>query len=99
MLASRGDYSIRLAALAGDQQPLDDACPCRVCSRYSRAYLRHLAVTGELSVLRLLSIHNLTYTLRLMAGVRDAIADGRFAAFREEVEAGRESTQSGEGLP
>lgn len=89
VLSRLGDYSIRRAALAQDDEPIDPSCPCLACRRYSRAYLRHLRVTGELLGHRLLSIHNLTYTLGVLVGARRAIAEGRFAAFRDEVSSAR----------
>lgn len=85
VFTSSGDFSVRLAGLAGDERPLDPECECLTCLRYSRAYLRHLAVTGELSVHRLLTIHNLQYTLGLMARAREAITAGRFVEFREQT--------------
>jgi queuine tRNA-ribosyltransferase len=68
-----GDYSIKRAEFAADDRPLEEGCDCHTCRRYSRAYLRHLKGTGELSAQRLLSIHNLRYTMRLMKAVRAAI--------------------------
>ena len=63
-------------------EPLDPSCPCYACRHFSRAYLRHLFLARELTVYRLLTLHNLTYYLGLMAGLRAAIAAGTFAAFR-----------------
>jgi queuine tRNA-ribosyltransferase len=91
VLTGSGDFSIRRAEFTDDPEPLDPACPCRTCSNHSRAYLRHLMVTGELLVYRLLSIHNLTYTLGVMDGAREALADGRFEAFRSDLTAARRS--------
>ena len=59
---------MRRAEFAGEAGPIDPDCPCLTCRRYSLGYLRHLRVTGELLGHRLLSIHNLTYTLGLLAG-------------------------------
>ncbi len=84
-----GDYSIKRAEFAEDGRPLEEGCDCITCSRYSRAYLRHLKRTGELSAQRLLSIHNLRYTMRLMDGVRVAISQDRFEEFRAERTARR----------
>jgi queuine tRNA-ribosyltransferase len=89
VLSHDGDYSIRRAEFAGDPAPIDEACPCLTCRTYSRGYLRHLRVTGELLGHRLLSIHNLTYTLGVLAGARRAVAEGAFAAYREQVTARR----------
>jgi queuine tRNA-ribosyltransferase len=89
VLTRSGDFSIRRAEFAEDPGPLDGDCPCRTCRNHSRAYLRHLHMTGELLVHRLLSIHNLTYTLGVLEGAREAITDGRYESFRSEVAAAR----------
>ncbi|MCP4245757.1 MAG: tRNA-guanine transglycosylase, partial [bacterium] len=89
VFTGRGDYSIKRAEFAQDDRPLEEGCDCHTCSRYSRAYLRHLKGTGELSAQRLLSIHNLRYTMRLMASVRRAIEDDRFEELLTERTAQR----------
>ncbi len=76
-----GDFSIRRSELAAAAEPLDAACPCPTCRRYSRAYLRHLFTTRELAGLRLLTLHNLAYTLELMRRAREAISSGSFREF------------------
>lgn len=81
VITSLGDYNIRLAGFAEDGGPLDPDCPCPTCRIYPRGYLRHLAVTKELSLARLLSVHNLVATHRLLEGARSAISEGRFADF------------------
>lgn len=88
-LTRNGDLSIQRAEWAGDGRPLDEACTCPTCRRYSRGYLRHLHTTKEPTGNRLLTLHNLTYTFDLMAGIRQAIATGRFAEFRAGVLAAR----------
>jgi queuine tRNA-ribosyltransferase len=93
VLSRLGDYSIRRAEFANDDRPIDPDCPCLTCSRYTRGYLRHLRVTGELLGHRLLSIHNLSYTLGVLAGARAAIARGEFQAYREGLAEARR-TQS-----
>lgn len=85
VLTPAGDFNLRRAEFAADSRPLDEACPCLACRTHSRAYLRHLLITRELSVLRLVSIHNLTYTFGLLAGARRAIAAGSYADFHREV--------------
>jgi queuine tRNA-ribosyltransferase len=82
---SRGLLVIRNAAHARASDPLDPGCPCYTCRHFSRAYLRHLFLARELTVYRLLTLHNLTYYLGLMAGLRAAISAGTFAAFRRAV--------------
>ena len=89
VLSRDGDFSIKRAEWADDDSPIDAECPCVACRRYSRGYTRHLFSTGELLGLRLLSIHNLTYTLDLMRRIREAIAEGSFTTFRDEVVARR----------
>ena len=84
-----GDFSIKRAEFAADDRPIESGCDCLTCVRYSRAYLRHLKATGELSAQRLLSIHNLRYTMRLMADVRTAIEERRFEDFVAERTARR----------
>jgi queuine tRNA-ribosyltransferase len=82
---SRGPVTIRHAAHRRAAEPLDAECPCYTCREFSRAYLRHLYLARELVVYRLLTLHNLTYYLRLMADVRAAIGTGTFAALRRTV--------------
>ena len=76
---------IRNATHARAPEPLGPGCPCYTCRHFSRAYLRHLFLARELTVYRLLTLHNLTYYLGLMAGLRAAISAGTFAAFRRAV--------------
>ena len=75
-----GRLNLRNAVHARDDRPLDAACPCPTCARWSRGYLRHLLVVGEPTVWRLCSIHNLTFVLGLMESARTAIASGSLAA-------------------
>ncbi len=81
---TKGRVVIKNAAFARDPGPLDEACGCYTCRHYSRAYLRHLFVSREILAYRLLTLHNLYYYLELMAGMRQALAQGQFAAFRRE---------------
>jgi queuine tRNA-ribosyltransferase len=71
-----------------DPRPLEEGCPCPACRR-SRAYIRHLFMAGEMLGPVLLSIHNLTYYQRLLAGARAAIESDGFAAYRAEKLAGK----------
>lgn len=84
-LTRTGDFNINRVELASDQGPLDSTCGCLTCSRYSRAYLRHLVRMNELSSHRLLTIHNLTYIVELINGARDAIEAGAFDVYIESV--------------
>ena len=85
VLTSQGRLQIRNAAFADDATPLDPACGCHVCGRWSRAYVRHLLQVGEPTALRLLTWHNLAWTLALILRTRVAIETGTFAAVRREV--------------
>jgi len=90
LYTSRGRVNIRNAKYRQDEGPLDPACTCYTCRNHSRAYLRHLFQSGEPSVLRLLTLHNLTFYFRLLAETREAIANqcylDYYSAFREKVE-------------
>jgi queuine tRNA-ribosyltransferase len=88
---SRGRLNIKNAAWATDARPLDEACACAVCRRHSRAYLRHLYVTGEMLGAVLLSHHNLAFFLDTMRRVRQAIRSGEFTRFRREFLEGIDS--------
>ena len=69
-----------------DARPIDERCTCACCAGgYSRAYLRHLYLAGEILVLRLLSLHNLHWYGEIVAGARAAIAEGRYAEWAREV--------------
>jgi queuine tRNA-ribosyltransferase len=85
VLTDRGRIQIRNAAFAADDGPLDPACPCDVCGRYSRGYLRHLLQVGEPAALRLLTWHNLAWTLRLVSRAREAIGAGALDALRRDI--------------
>jgi len=85
VLSRFGDYSIKRAEWVRDGGPLEPDCPCPTCTRYQRGYLRHLHITGEQLGARLLTLHNLTYTFRLLAGIRGSIREGQFAAHRARV--------------
>jgi queuine tRNA-ribosyltransferase len=77
-----GPVTIKQAQWTRDAGPLDAACGCYTCRRFSRAYLRHLFLAEELLAYRLLTLHNVSFYLELMARMREAIAAGRFDAFR-----------------
>lgn len=81
---SRGRINIKNARWASDPGPLDEACACAVCRRHSRAYLRHLFMSGEMLSSILLTHHNLAFFLDTMRRVRQAIRSGDFRKFRRE---------------
>lgn len=85
----RGTVNIKNARHADDPRPLDADCTCPACRNYSRAYLHHVFRAGEIISSMLLTWHNLHYYQELMAGLRDAIAAGRLAAFVAAFHAAR----------
>jgi queuine tRNA-ribosyltransferase len=76
LFTSQGKISIKNARYASDESPLDPACPCKVCSRYSRAYLRHLYSSNEVLAMVLNTVHNLSYYLDTIRSVRHSIKLG-----------------------
>jgi queuine tRNA-ribosyltransferase len=80
-----GRINIKGAAHARDERPVDLECGCYTCRQFSRAYLRHLYVAGEILGLRLNTIHNLHYYLDLMRQARQAIEAGRFALWKDST--------------
>jgi len=81
LFTSEGRITIKNARYAGDEGPLDPQCGCKVCARYSRAYLRHLYAANELLAQTLNTIHNLAFYLDTMRKARRAIEHGEFAKF------------------
>lgn len=82
-LTPGGRLHLHNAQHAADLAPLDEGCPCPACRGYSRAYLRHLFKAGEMLGPRLLSLHNVTFMVRLVRAMREAILEDRFAAWSE----------------
>ncbi|MFK7872751.1 MAG: tRNA guanosine(34) transglycosylase Tgt [Oligoflexales bacterium] len=87
LFTSEGRLNIRNARFRHDQEPLDANCECSTCTTYSRAFLRHLFVAGELTALRLFTVHNITYYLKLMERVRQSIENDTFAELVKEIQA------------
>ncbi len=85
ILTDAGRIHLRNTEFELDAGPLDPACSCPVCQRWSRAYLRHLLRVGEPTSARLLTIHNLHWCLELMRRCRQAIRLGQFDVLRAEV--------------
>lgn len=84
-LTRDGDLSMKRAEWVADEAPIEQGCPCIACRRYSRGYIRHLVNTHELLASRLLTLHNLTYTYRLMDDIRSNIVSGSFESFHKAV--------------
>jgi queuine tRNA-ribosyltransferase len=85
-LTRLGPLVVKQARFRDDERPIDDACQCACCAvGYSRAYLRHLYMAGEILSLRLLSLHNLHFYGELTAGARRAIEEGRLGAWSRGI--------------
>lgn len=79
-----GKIVIKNSAYRLDENPVDKDCDCYTCRNYSRAYLRHLFMAGEILASRLNTVHNLYYFIRLMKDIRQAIFEDRFLQFRKD---------------
>jgi len=84
LFTRHGTITIKNARYTDDPLPPDPDCTCPTCRRHSRAYLRHLFVSGEMSAAALNTVHNLHFYLDTMRAIRKAIESGRFSAFRRE---------------
>jgi queuine tRNA-ribosyltransferase len=84
LLTRHGVLVIKNARYAEDRRPPDPDCGCYTCRHASRAYLRHLYTSGEMTAATLLTVHNLYFYLDLMAKIRDAIGFGSFGKLRQE---------------
>jgi queuine tRNA-ribosyltransferase len=84
-LTWEGRLNLRNARFARDARPLDEGCGCPACTRFTRAYLRHLVTQHEILGLRLLSLHNLRFVTDLVAAARQAIERGGFRTWREDA--------------
>lgn len=87
VFSSEGRLSIKNTRYARDEGPLDPACECAVCRRYSRAYLRHLFTAGEMLAATLATYHNLYFYLDTLRKIRQAIPAGNFRSFLSRVRA------------
>jgi len=88
VFTSEGRLVIKNARYARDERPLDPSCPCQVCRRYSRSYIRHLFVVGEMLAGILATHHNLYFYLDTLRKVGQAIESGTLGEFRSRVRAG-----------
>ena len=79
-----GKLVIRNAQYAKDFRPIDAHCDCYACQNFSRAYIRHLLKANEVLGIRLTTIHNLRYLIRLMEEIRTAILEGYFQEYRQQ---------------
>ncbi len=83
LLTAQGRINLRNARFADDPGPIEEGCDCATCGQFSRAYIRHLLKANEILGLRLATVHNLRFVLRLMSEIRQSILDGTFLAFKE----------------
>ena len=93
LFTSFGKINIKSAKFINDHAPIDPACQCYTCKRYSRGYLNHLFKARELTFFRLASLHNLHYYLNLMKEMREAIEVGEFAKFKRNFYAKRSADE------
>jgi queuine tRNA-ribosyltransferase len=84
-MTSAGRFQAKSAVHADLDEPLDASCACDVCARHSRGYIRHLLQVGEPTAARLLSVHNVAWTIQLMDRMRSAIIAGTFDRLRADV--------------
>jgi len=84
LFTRHGPLNIKNARYAEDDAPVDSSCACYTCTHFSRAYLRHLYVSGEITSSILNTVHNLSFYLDTMRLIRHAIAFGTFQAFKQE---------------
>ncbi len=84
-LTTSGRVNLKRQEFALDDSPIDKSCACDVCARHTRAYLRHLFKVGEPTASRLVSMHNVAWTIAFMDRMRVSIVDGSFQALRTEV--------------
>lgn len=84
-LTSTGRVNLKRAEFTLNEDPIDLACGCMVCSRHTRGYIRHLFQVGEPTASRLVSVHNIAWTINFMKSMREAILGARFEQFRQST--------------
>ncbi len=80
-----GKINVKNARFARDMRPIEEGCGCPACQRYSRAYIRHLLVAGEMLGMRLCVLHNLYFYNKMMEEIREALDAGRFAQYKKDM--------------
>ena len=85
LMTHEGRVNIRKEMYKEDFTPLDKECDCYCCKNYTKAYLRHLYVSGESFGARLMSIHNLRFLISIVEGAREAIKEDRFLEYKDEI--------------
>ena len=82
---SQGKLIVKASKYAKDDAPIDTNCQCYTCRNFSRAYIRHLFNAGEILAGRLVSYHNISFYMKLMAGIRKSITAGNFLQFKKKI--------------
>ncbi len=82
---NHGKLNMKNAKYKNDMRPISEECKCPACSRYSRAYIRHLLCADEMLGMRLCVLHNLYFYNNMMAEIRNALDEGRFAAYKKSM--------------
>jgi queuine tRNA-ribosyltransferase len=85
LFTSNGVLSMRNAKYKDDFSTIDENCECYTCRNFSKAYLRHLFIAGEILALELASIHNLFFYINLMRVSREKIIEGTFSDWKKEI--------------
>jgi queuine tRNA-ribosyltransferase len=83
-MTAHGELNLRNQKFKEDFAPIEDGCDCYACKNYTRAYIRHLIISNEMFGARLLSIHNIHFTMKLMAKIRESIKNDKFLEFKRE---------------
>ena len=85
LMTSQGRLNIKKNIYATDFTPVDPECDCECCKNYTKAYINHLFRAKEGLGMRLMSIHNLRFLIKIMEGARKAIKEDRFLEYKEEI--------------
>ena len=85
LYTKHGKINIKNAKFARDERPIEPGCQCPTCKRYTRAYIRHLMVAGEMLAMRLCVIHNLYFYNKMMEEIRLSLDEGRFAKYKKDM--------------
>jgi len=93
LYTNQGKINLYNARYEADMRPIEEGCKCPTCTRYSRAYIRHLLKAKEMLGMRLCVLHNLYFYNNMMQEIRDALDEGRFASYKKEKLAGMENGQ------
>ena len=84
LFTAAGRLNIKHAKFTRDSRPIDESCSCYTCTHFSRAYLRHLFISRELTVYVLNTIHHMHFYMDLMRKIRESIRENKFDKFHEE---------------